>query len=367
MKKIVFGITSLCLGGAERVLVDIVNKLCTKNDITIFTLYGNGEFQKQLDKKVKLLHVYDSDYYSLSPLKRKWISVQMACGLLRNRIYNKYIKDKFDIEIAFLEGPITWIFSKKSNARKIAWIHNDIEDVFGNGSKAKLKQNLNKKCYQKFDDLVFVSKDNMKKFKKYFPDNENNKQVIYNYLNCEDVLKKADIGEASEIKDNSVSFVQVSRIVEQKALFRLLEVHKKLIADNYKHTIYIVGDGPLIEELEEKIKEYKLSKSFVLLGKKENPYPYIKKSDYFMLTSFYEGYPMVLLEGKALNKYILLTDSAARETLIDYDPKMIVSNTEEGIYDGIKKLIEERPKVDLKNTFDNNASLEKIIKLIEGE
>ena len=101
MKKIVFGITSLCLGGAERVLVDIVNKLCTKYDITIFTLYGNGEFQKQLDKKVKLLHVYDKDYYSLSPLKRKWISVQMACGLLRNRIYNNILKVNLILKLLF--------------------------------------------------------------------------------------------------------------------------------------------------------------------------------------------------------------------------------------------------------------------------
>lgn len=366
MKKIVFGITSLNLGGAERVLVDITNELCSKYDITIFCLYGNGEMEKQLNSKVKVTHVYNNSYRDMSFLKKICISIQMANSFLRKRIYNKYIKGKYDVEVAFLEGPITWIFATASKVKKIAWIHNDIESVFGDNKKAKLKQKLNEKCYEMYNHLVFVSKDNLTKFKKIFPKNKVLKKVIYNFLNYDNILKKSLDGKASEIKNNSISFIQVSRIVEQKALFRLLEVHKKLINEKYKHTIYIIGDGPLKEKLERKIKEEKLDKSFILLGKKENPYPYIKKADYFMLTSFYEGYGMVLLEGRALNKYILITDSAAREALNDYDYKLIVDNNENGIYEGIKKLLTERPKTTLAETVDNIYLIKEIEKLIGG-
>ncbi len=367
-KKILFGITSLKLGGAERVLVDIVNSICNKYDITIFTLYNNGEFESELDKKVKIISMYKKTYNELSLIEKKVLSLKLVNKKARENIYRKYVNDNYDVEIAFLEGPISWIFSTPSKAKKIAWIHSDIRDIFGKGKNAERKKVLSGKCYENFDNLVFVSNDNLEKFKIQYPENSCNKLVIYNYLNTNLVIEKSNRENANEIKDDLVSFIQVSRIVEEKALFRLLEVHERLIKDNYIHRIYIVGDGPLMSELSSKVKEKKLENTFVLLGKKSNPYPYVKKCDYFLLTSFYEGYPMVLLEAKAMNKYVLITDSAARETLVDYrDNSMIVDNSEDGIYAGIKKIIEKKPKVNLKNKFDNKSVLDKIINLIEGD
>ena len=368
MKKIVFGITSLNLGGAERVLVDLCNKMIESYDVTIFTLYGQGEFEKQLDKKVKVISVYDTTYNNLSKITKMKISLQLINPLFRNMLYKKYIKGKYDVEIAFLEGPLTWIFSGESSARKIAWVHNDIEDVFGKGSKANRKQKMNKEAYSKFDELVFVSQDNLNKFQRYFKDNKISKRVIYNYLDCSLVKEKANKGNAKEInKKDMINFVQVSRLVDQKAVGRLIDVHKKLIDNNQLHRMYIVGDGPLREELDNKIKEYGIEDTFILLGKKENPYPYIKAADYFMLTSYYEGYPMVLLEAKALNKYIIITDSAARETILDYENKIIVKNNEDGIYKGIKAILKNKPKAKNKNKDANKKILDEIVNVIEGE
>ena len=71
-------------------------------------------------------------------------------------IYNKKIKQNYDTEIAFLEGPITRLFSTKNkDVHKIAWIHNDIEKVFGNDLKSKIKKYIDKKIYKKYNDLVF--------------------------------------------------------------------------------------------------------------------------------------------------------------------------------------------------------------------
>ncbi len=367
MKKIVFGITGLNLGGAERVLVDISNKLVDKYDVTIFTLYGDGEFEKQLNKKVKLVSVYDKKYNDLNKFTKLKISLQMLNTTLRNMIYKKYIKDKYDVEIAFLEGPMTWIFSGESKARKIAWVHNDIEDVFGSGEKAKAKQDLNKEAYLKYDELIFVSQDNLNKFQRYFKGNKVKKRVIYNYLDCDLVKEKADAGEAKEIDKKKISFVQVSRLVDQKAVGRLIDVHKKLIDDGLEHNIYVVGDGPLHEELQNKIDELGISDSFILLGSRENPYPYIKAADYFLLASYYEGYPMVLLEARALNKYIIISDSAARETLIEYDNNLILKNNEDGIYKGLKNVIKKLPKVKKSNKDTNKKILQEIVNVIEGE
>lgn len=367
MKKIVFGITGLNLGGAERVLVDISNKLVDKYDVTIFTLYGDGEFEKQLNKKVKLVSVYEKKYNDLNKFTKLKISLQMLNTTLRNMIYKKYIKDKYDVEIAFLEGPMTWIFSGESKARKIAWVHNDIEDVFGGGEKAKAKQDLNKEAYLKYDELIFVSQDNLNKFQRYFKGNKVKKRVIYNYLDCDLVKEKADAGQAKEIDKKKISFVQVSRLVDQKAVGRLVDVHKKLIDDGLEHNIYVVGDGPLHEELQNKIDELGISDSFILLGSRENPYPYIKAADYFLLASYYEGYPMVLLEARALNKYIIITDSAARETLVDYEHKLIVKNDEAGIVKGIKAILKNKPTAKKNSKDTNKKILEEIVNVIEGE
>ena len=367
MKKIVFGITSLGSGGAERVLVDITNKLCDKYDITIFTLYNNGLFESELNKKIKLISVYDCTYNDLSFIQKKLLSFKLVNKHTRKKIYDKYIANKFDIEIAFLEGPMTWILGEKSNNLKIAWIHNDIKDVFKKNFLSNYKQKMNKDCYKNYQELVFVSEDNLNKFTNIFKDIKVNKRVIYNYLDTEAVLKKATEFEAKEISEDKFSIVQVSRLVDQKAVLRLIDVHKKLIDNGYDYNLYIVGDGPLRNKCEEKIKNYHIEDTFHLLGQQKNPYPYIKKANAFLLASYYEGYPMVLLEARALNKYIMITDSAARETLKNYDDSLIVDNTEEGIYDGIKTILDKKIKNTKKIDNNNELILKEIIQLLEGE
>ena len=147
MKKIVFGITSLGIGGAERVLVDIANKLQEKYDITIFTLYGNGAFENQLNKNVKIIKLYNNSYEEMSKFKKKIIPIYILKS--GKSLYKKYIDGNFDIEIAFLEGPITRLFKSGKADKKIAWIDNDISKAFGEGFKGKLKVKIDKKIHSK--------------------------------------------------------------------------------------------------------------------------------------------------------------------------------------------------------------------------
>ena len=311
--------------------------------------------------------MFNKTYNELNILEKKKMSLKLVNAKSREKLYNKYIGDNYDVEIAFLEGPITWILSSKSSAKKIAWVHNDIKDVFGKSSKAQNKLKLSGECYKSYESIIFVSKDNLKSFKEVYPELENKLSIIYNYLDSKLVLEKSNKETVKDMKDDLPTFVQVSRIVEQKGLFRLLDVHEKLIKDNILHRMYIIGDGPLLNELRDKIKEKNLEDTFIALGKRTNPYPYIKKGDYFMLTSFYEGYGMVIIEAEILNKYIMITDTAAREAIEGYKDSLIVDNNEDGIYKGIKTIIEKKYKSNNKNKFDNSKILKEIINLIEGE
>ena len=281
--------------------------------------------------------------------------------LFKNNIAKKQLKGKYDVEIAFLEGPITRIFSyKNKNAKKIAWIHNDISQVFGKGLKSKLKRILDKKIYSKYDKLIFVSKDNKEKFKEIYPNINVDKQVIYNYIDKEKVLRKAEDGQDIEFDENVINFVTVTRLVEQKAIDRLIKVHKKLIDNGYYHKIYVIGDGPEREKLEDLVKGNNVNETFLLLGKKENPYPYMKNATYFCLLSKFEGYGMVIEEAKILNKPIIITDTAAREALTDYKNSKILDNKEEGIYKGLEEAIENKPQKSEIEVYDNENIIEEL-------
>ena len=375
MKKIIFGITGLTLGGAERVLVDVSNRLVKNYDVTIFTIYAKGELEKELDSRIHLISLYNFRYDEIKGIQKKLIPLKVL--LNKKKIFKNYIdNDDYFAQIAFLEGAITRIFSVKSkkNTNKIAWIHNDISKVFGKGIKSKIKRILDRNVYEKYDTLAFVSMDNLDKFNKVYDDMDlPHETVINNYINSERILKLAEEKMPEEDEElfnvKEPTFVQVSRLVEQKAVDRLTKVHSKLIKEGYKHRFIVIGDGLLKEKLESQVLEEGVSDSFKLIGARVNPYPYVKKADYLCLFSKFEGYPMVIEEGKILKKYILTTNTATREALINY-PKynQIVDNSEEGIEKAIKFAIKNKNKVqtmDNQYVYDNDKIINKIIKIID--
>lgn len=287
------------------------------------------------------------------------------CG---KSIYKKHINGNYDYQIAFLEGPVTRIF-KYGKQRKIAWIHNDISQVFGNSLKAKLKLYIDKNNYKKYDKLVFVSNDNKKVFNDLYKINglEEKEEVIYNYIDKERVLKKANIELGQEYIEKTVpSIITVTRLVKQKAIDRLINVHKKLIDEKIYHNIYVIGDGPEKENLEKQIKELGVQNSFKLMGKRENPYPYVKRADYFALLSNFEGYGMVVDEAKILNKKIIITNTAAQEAVAGYPRKLILENNENAIYEGLKQVLQKNVIFDETETeFENDGLIHKIESLFD--
>ncbi len=358
-KKILFGITSLTIGGAERVLVDLVNKISQDYDITVFTIYDGGELKKELVSNVKIVSMYNKPYNEYGKLEHLKISLKL---LFKNKAPEGY-----DTQVAFLEGPITRLFSKKSKARKIAWVHTDLSKFFSKGLKDKIKNKLDKKIYKKYDKIVFVSEDIKNKFNQKYG-NDFNEIVIRNYLNYKNIIKKADEKINLPYHKNDINIVSVSRLVEQKGIDRFIKVHSMLEKDGIHSKVYIVGDGPLRYTLQKQIDSLGETENFFLLGEKTNPYPYIKNADYFCLLSYYEGYGMVIEEAKILNKNIIITDIPAKECIKNYDNGVTLENTENGIYKGLKKILSSE---EMKNNIDkeekfNSENYEEIIDKVKS-
>ncbi len=336
-------------------------------EITIFTIYAKGELEKELVSAIKLESLYPVSYAELSNFQKK-IGMPLKVLLKSKKLYEKKINKNYEVEIAFLEGAITRLFSNKnSNAKKIAWVHNDIACVFGKGMKAKIKKQIDKKIYDKYEKLVFVSKDNLVSFEKAYPTIKNEKQVIYNYIDKNKILEKAKEEPQEKFQEERMNFVTVARLVEQKGIDRLIEVHKKLIQEGLLHNFYVIGDGPQKDKLQDLIKKEEIEETFKLLGKKENPYPYIKMADYFCLFSKFEGYGMVIEEAKILNKPILITNTAAKEAVQNYKNYEIAENSSEGIYQVLKQALTDTKKEKKEiEEYHNEEVITEIKKLIEG-
>ena len=154
----------------------------------------------------------------------------------------------------------------------------------------------------------------------------------------------------------------------------MLKVHKKLIDEGFKHRIQIIGDGYDFENIKNLKTELGANETAEMLGFTDNPYPYVKAADFYILSSRYEGFPTVLFEAITLKKNIIATDvSGVQEMLEKGKLGLIVENSEEGIYEGMKKALtnpesfsqyQENLK-DYKMPFNLENSVNKIMKIID--
>lgn len=358
MKKILFGITNLEIGGAERVLVDLVNNLVNEYDIEILLIYGKGILLKELDERIKVTTLNEESYKNTNFIKRKLISFNLRRNSFRKKLYEKY--SEVDTVISFLEGPITNLFSEFS-AKKITWIHTDISKHYN-----KNKINMYKKIYDKYDKIVLVSESAKESFNKVYNNEFNNKViVINNYIdkNRIDKLKEIECDYSFDVPN----FLVVARLVKAKGFERLINVHTLLKKYGLKNYIYVIGDGPLRGELESLINKNNIGDTFKLLGEKENPYPYMKSCDVLLIPSLYEGYGMTAIEAKMLGKEIISTKTGVIEALNDYDNKIICENTDTALYSALKDNIEYRitkENISYKE-YDGEAVLLKIKEMLE--
>jgi glycosyltransferase involved in cell wall biosynthesis len=198
---------------------------------------------------------------------------------------------------------------------------------------------------------------------------------IYNPLDTDEILEKAkqptdNYSFSSEIP----TFIAIGTVYPAKGYDRLLAVHKKLLLERHQHRILIIGDGNSFDKISKLKTKLQIEQTVEMLGFTDNPYPYLKYADYFILSSRYEGFPTVLFEAITLKKKIIATDvSGVKEMLEDGKLGLVVENSEDGIYEGMKKALEnpknfkifdERLK-SYEMPFELENSVQSIVKIID--
>lgn len=333
--KILFFINTLNFGGAEKVLVNLVNHMDpAKFNITVKTVINSGIYRKQLSPHIR--------YQSIFPQNKlfSYVFSKFLAGKLNSkRFYRRYVADDYDTEVAFLEGFCTKILAASSAPNKIAWVHTDLFHYYGHENLFPSIEE-NRECYARFRKIVCVSESVKEGFIQQFGDMKQ-LTVLYNPIDEITISQKAREPVNVEWKDGTIRVLTVGRLVEQKGFDRLLRVHKRLMNENVLHQLYIIGDGVQRKTLETYISENNLSDSVKMLGFQENPYVYMKNADLFVCSSYVEGLSSVVAESLVCGTPVVSTKcSGSYELLGDSEYGLMVENEEEALYQGLKKLLQ---------------------------
>ncbi|AZA59077.1 glycosyltransferase [Chryseobacterium shandongense] len=343
-KKILIRIGSLRHGGAEKVLVNFLKNLPPdKYEVDLLLNLYSGLYIQEVPSWVKIHYLIKGEMITTNrpkdiPVKALRVLYEKMFLWFPFLLYRFILKNKkYDVEIAAIHAMYREILSSpQKNSKKIIWVQNDIFNL------KDYTQEVIREFFR-FDRILVISdklRDGMYELAK----NEAERASvikIYNPIDRNDTLRKAE----AEIHDYALSedlptFVTVGTVYPQKGYDRLLNVHKKLIDEGLKHQLLIIGDGYDFNNIQDQLKRLGLQETVTMLGFSSNPYPYLKKADFYVMSSRHEGFPTIIAEALILKKPVSATDiSGIRDLLQDGRLGNITPNSEEGIYEGMKKFL----------------------------
>jgi len=377
VKKIVFFAMNLGGGGAERVLVDLSNLLESKYSkeysITVCTIFS-GALDNQLNNRINFVRLFNRDFSKRRSIVNK-IFFRILClgkGKVLRKLIDFKLKEKFDLEIAFLEGfPAKMVsISENKNTRKIGWIHANLKKLdytakFFNSTEHEVA------TYNELDQLVFVSDECSKGYISAFGEGHRRTQVIKNIVNYDRINRLAQEKNIFEFP----YICSIGRLSDEKGFDRLIEAYRnlKLQKKIVNLKLIIVGSGKKEKELKNLIKEYNLQDDVILIPFSENPYKILSNCEFFISSSRTEGYPLVVVEALVLKKPVMVTETGAATVVGEGEYGLVVENSTRGIERGIVELLNEKSKFHEKATkgsirvkAENEEKMNEIVSLFNN-
>ena len=389
-KKILIRIGSLRHGGAEKVLVTFLKNLPqNRYEIDLLLNLYSGKYLPEVPTWINVLYLNKGEMITTNrlqdiPVKAFRVIYQKLLKQFPNLLYQFILKGKkYDVEFAAIHGFRDEILnSPLKSSKKLVWIHNDLK-------KTELYHYTDEEFrkFFGFDKIMVISEKIEQDFNNLTQNQEEKNKIvrIYNPLDTEEIVLKSQEPRSKKqearsknsnlgTQNSEPTFVSVGTVFPQKGFDRLLKVHKRLLNEGFHHKILILGDGYDFENIKNLQKDLGVTETSTLFGFTDNPYPQIKNADFYILSSRYEGFPTVLFEAITLKKNIIATDvSGVREMLDDGKLGLIIENSEQGIYDGMKKALQnpedfKKYESELKNykmPFNLENSVQKIMKIID--
>ena len=351
-KKILIALSSLHIGGIQKVMINFLNQVDYNNyDVDLVLWRRGGEFDCKVPKEIKIYSIRDEHPW----FKNKNIILHFISGILRKIMrflnYKIYLKIAFnsyrfnsknyDIAISFgTNCPHTDYYIVFAKARKkYIWVHSDYNKVMEYNPKFKKDFYKFKSKFKYFDKIICVSNSAAQSFKKLLPEYKNKLMIVWNLIDNKETFEKA-IKEKTKIKlTGKYKIVSIGRLVDIKGFDRLIEIARMMKEEGYSVKFFLIGDGPKRNDLEKKVKNYGLTKNFYFLGKISNPFPILAQADLFVLTSYFEGLPTVILESLVCKvPFVAPNISGAKDIFKYIAPKgsgLLANNSIKEIYNKI--------------------------------
>ncbi|WP_026494392.1 glycosyltransferase [Butyrivibrio sp. WCD3002] len=387
MKKVLIVMLSLYNGGAEKSLVNMLNELpADKYEVDILLFRKEGMFLDQVPTWVNVLETPRHLRLLYSPvMKCQEMFPAKVFGTLLSAILERQpnkrkgyrwehfyspkiesLKSEYDVAIAYITGEPMFYVGDKVNARKkIVWIHNDFRS-----EKDSIEYHYK---YFKDMEIATISDECARIVEEEFPELNKKVHTIANITSSKITRQRADEFIPKEFIKQGANILSIGRLCDQKGFDLGIIAAAKLKERGIKLKWFVIGDGSLKSKLEKQISELKVEDYFVLLGARENPYPYIKNCDLFVQCSRYEGKSVVLDEAKILGTPIVVTDyPTVKDQIENKKEGYIVSIDPESIADGIEVMVkseEERRRYTdylLSHDYGNQNEIEKYMQLIDN-
>jgi glycosyltransferase involved in cell wall biosynthesis len=396
-KKMLITVYNMEIGGIERSLINMLENIDYQRfSIDLFIFHHSGELMKLIPKKVNVLpqnekyslfrkpliqcvkegHIFIPTVRVISKFISKIKSTQMKLeegpGYIEMQLVMKYaslflpiLQNHYDVAISYA-WPHDIVAKKVKANKKIAWVHTDY-------SKLEIDNKLDLSVWGEFDFIASVSEDCSKSFLTKYPTLKDKMIEMENITSPNFIKSMArHDNEFINSKPGDFTIISVGRLSYVKGFDLAVKALRKL-HDQGKTNIkwYVVGYGGYEQELKELIAQYHLENSFILLGKKTNPYSYMNACDLYVQPSRYEGKAVTVTEAKILGKPILITNYPTARSQVKHGVDGVICDLSiEGLTDGIElmynkrdirtKLISNLQEMD----FSNKDELNKLYNLI---
>lgn len=395
MKKVLFMLIEMNIGGTERALINMLSQFPRDSyEITVLLLNKNHGFMAYIPKEVKIKYIDNYEgikalienppmnnimnaFAGKDPVKAFILLIlYVACKIKgnRERLF-KYIlkhyeeeKEEYDIAAAYA-GPMDFItyyvLNKIRAKKKLQWIHFDVTKI---GFNIKFAAEM----YKNFDRIFIVSQEAKSKFLELIPSLAEKTQVFLNIISAREIVAMAEKGQGFNDNFQGLRILTVGRLSIEKGQDLTIPVLSKLISDGYNVRWYCIGDGEARRQYEGAVRDYGVENDYVFLGSTANPYTYMKQCDIYVQPSRNEGYCITIAEAKCFYRPIICTSfTGAKEQIKQEKTGLITEASEEGIYRALKCLLDgnELRKVLMNNLMseaqDTGVGIKKILYLLD--
>lgn len=358
-KKILFCIENVRQGGISKALESILSFIEKSNlDIRIFCVNQKDGpysyvFKKYFYRKQNWLMYALSAYYTEHKgVKKAWLIFVKAISKILKRLFKvdllsqtlsheakRISKENFDVVIAFSEGIITHFCPLINTKKRIAWIHLDYKRYLSYTNNIDEKE-----IYSKYDSIVIPSKHCSNSFTQVFPQLQDKIVVIPNFVNSKRIKELSLAEENLDERfacDDVFKIVSVGRICYEKRFFEIPSIAKVLKERNLKFKWYIIGSGSEKESsyLIKQIQQHGVEENVILLGAKNNPYPYIRHSQLLAVTSLTETFCYAIAEAKTLGVPVITTNFGTAYEVLESENGVICDIAD--FSETISKIIED--------------------------